>query len=125
MLVRGNAATPGAEVQPAFLTVLGGETPAALKTSNPQTTGLRRALAEWIASPEHPLTARVMVNRVWQYHFGKGIVPTPDDFGKTGLPPTNPELLDYLAGRFVRRCGFATYPSAPEPSMARREAASG
>jgi cytochrome c553 len=101
VLIRGNAATPAAEVEPAFLTVLGGGKPSQLKSSDPQSTGLRRALAQWLTSRDHPLTARVMVNRIWQYHFGKGIVPTVDDFGKTGLPPSHPELLDYLAGYFI------------------------
>jgi mono/diheme cytochrome c family protein len=62
----------------------------------------RRAFAEWLSSPENPLTARVMVNRIWQHHFGEGIVRTPSNFGKTGQPPSHPELLDYLANEFVR-----------------------
>jgi Protein of unknown function (DUF1553)/Protein of unknown function (DUF1549)/Planctomycete cytochrome C len=92
-------------VEPGYLQVLvHGEPPVARTPANGHTSsGRRRALAEWIASPENPLTARVMVNRVWSWHFGRGIVPTPGNFGKMGMPPSHPELLDWLATQFVQQ----------------------
>jgi cytochrome c553 len=85
------------EVAPrGFLTILGGQRlPDGYKGSG------RLELAKWLSGDENPLTARVMVNRIWLHHFGKGLVQTPNDFGKRGSAPTHPELLDYLAARFV------------------------
>jgi mono/diheme cytochrome c family protein len=94
VLVRGEYSQPGDEVPPAAPTVLGASpfTPAPTP---------RTALANWLASPENPLTARVLVNRVWQHHFGRGLVGTPSDFGTHGQKPTHPELLDWLASEFM------------------------
>ena len=96
-----NYAAPGEEVQPGFLSILD---PAPAKFAPPEglnSTGRRTALANWLASPENPLTGRVMVNRIWQHHFGRGIVATPSDFGLMGERPTHPELLDWLTDEFV------------------------
>ncbi len=99
---RGNPDAPGDEVQPGFLSVLGGgDIPD--PPLHAQTTFRRKALAEWIASAENPLTSRVMVNRIWQFHFGSGLVRTPSDFGSRAGQPTNPELLDWLATEFVAK----------------------
>jgi hypothetical protein len=103
LLVRGDAHNPGPEVAPAFLSALQPEPPAISPPPGGETTGRRLALARWIASPENPLTARVMVNRIWQGHFGRGIVGTPSDFGMMGEEPSHPELLDWLASEFVAR----------------------
>ncbi|WP_437193796.1 DUF1553 domain-containing protein [Planctomicrobium sp. SH527] len=92
---RGEPERLGEEVPRGFLEILGGEKlPADCGESG------RRQLADWLTSPTNPLTARVMANRVWQYHFGRGIVPTPNDFGVRGEAPSHPELLDYLAMQF-------------------------
>lgn len=102
-LVRGDAGTPREKVEPAFPEVF---SKVAINTSNatssnPYTTGRRLKLANWISSANNPLTARVMVNRIWQNHFGKGIVKTPNDFGSAGAGCSNPELLDWLAAEFI------------------------
>jgi hypothetical protein len=93
---KGDPAKPGPVVPRRFLTVLNG----AAIPANDKTSG-RRQLAEWIVDHDNPLTARVMANRIWLHHFGKGLVPTPNDFGKQGKPPTHPELLDWLASKFI------------------------
>ena len=94
--IKGDPSKPGDVVGRRFLTILGGqEVPTTDHTSG------RSNLADRIADPSNPLTARVMVNRIWLHHFGKGLVPTPNDFGKQGKPPTHPELLDWLANRFI------------------------
>ncbi len=101
ILHRGDPKKPGDEVGPSLPAVLVEKQPAP-PTPTEKSTGRRLWLARWIASPDNPLTARVMVNRVWQHHFGRGIVGTPNDFGVVGDDPTHPELLDWLADRFVK-----------------------
>ncbi|WP_457798186.1 DUF1549 and DUF1553 domain-containing protein [Methylocystis sp. S23] len=96
----GNHEKPLDEVQPAFPEAMTSEKPDIKPTAT--SSGRRTALANWLASPSNPLTARVFVNRIWNQYFGKGIVVTVSDFGKAGDKPTNPELLDYLADRFVK-----------------------
>lgn len=96
VFVRGNPASPGKQVPRQFPAILSGD------DRKPFTSGSGRLeLARAIASKDNPLTARVMVNRVWQYHFGAGLVRTPSDFGTRGDKPTHPELLDWLALRFM------------------------
>jgi hypothetical protein len=120
VLIRGNVATPGQKVEPRLLTVLSGKkidaVPVSYQVGSPHdgtvrpwlaelgvkpTLGLRRQLAEWIADKQNPLTARVMMNRLWQEHFGRGIVRSSDNFGRAGVPPTHPELLAWLARDFM------------------------
>ncbi|HEY2016845.1 MAG TPA: DUF1549 and DUF1553 domain-containing protein [Bryobacteraceae bacterium] len=93
---------PQEEVQPGFLTILDPAPPKITPPPGLESTGRRTALAHWLTDPENPLTARVMVNRIWHYHFGRGIVGTPSDFGIMGERPTNPELLDWLTREFIR-----------------------
>lgn len=95
--LRGEPSQPGDEVPRGLIRALGGQP---LPENTPGSGRLE--LAQWLTRPDHPLTARVMVNRIWQYHFGRGLVKTPNDFGVRGLPPTHPDLLDHLATEFVR-----------------------
>ncbi len=126
VLFRGNPHAPGDEVEPGFPTLFadpppnlpesdrtpeardpersggqsesGGQSDPGKKRGS---LGRRRVLADWIASPDNRLAARVMANRIWQYHFGRGIVESSNNFGRLGTPPTHPELLDWLAQRFI------------------------
>lgn len=89
-------------IAPGFLSILDDQPANILPPADAlQSTGRRSALARWIASPDNPLTARVIVNRIWQQHFGKGLVDTSSDFGHLGTPPSHPHLLDWLASRFI------------------------
>ena len=101
-LHRGDPGTKGSRMDPGVLTVAARSEPDF--PAPPESAGTswrRKHFAEWIASENNPLTARVMVNRIWQHHFGDGIVRTPSNFGKTGMQPSHPQLLDWLAAEFV------------------------
>lgn len=109
VLLRGNPGAKGEAVEPGVPEVLGGASFVSITSGTKNlaqapksgTSGRRLALAHWITSRDNPLTSRVLANRLWQHHFGVGIVPTPNDFGQLGELPTHPELLDWLAGELV------------------------
>jgi hypothetical protein len=104
LFVRGDFQLPGRLIGPGVPSVLtDGKTPFAPATlgGSAEGTGRRLALAQWLIAPKHPLTARVMVNRIWSQHFGQGLVSSIDNFGSLGTRPTHPELLDWLAGWFI------------------------
>jgi hypothetical protein len=113
VLHRGDYNQPGEGVAPAVPQVLqssagilpaDGKVPAGSRRyAGASVPSYRAPLADWLASPTHPLTARVMVNRIWQHHFGRGLAPSPSDFGTHGQKPTHPALLDWLASEFVTR----------------------
>ncbi len=96
ILKRGDVKRKGEKVDPAYPQFL------VSAVAPPDQKPDRLALARWLTHPDHPLTARVMVNRLWQHHFGRGLVATPNDFGTRGAAPSHPELLDWLAREFVR-----------------------
>src|SRR5690606_2463270 len=101
---RGDHRQPKQSVQPAAPTVLCPEDdyhPFPADDPELPTSGRRLAFARWLTSPENPITARVLVNRIWMHHFGRGLVETPADFGRLGAQPTHPELLDWLASELM------------------------
>lgn len=103
ILHRGDPKSPRELISPEIPLILQTQVPIDSATkSTKQSSGRRLQFAKWLIDPRHPLTARVIANRIWQRHFGKGLVPTIDDFGKTGLPVTNPELLDFLATELIQ-----------------------
>ncbi len=105
VLNRGDFNSKGDPVAAAFPLVLCRDGSAAVPATSPtaHSTGRRKALADWLVAPDHPLTSRVIVNRLWQHHFGQGLVATPSDFGTMGAEPTHPELLDWLATELIAR----------------------
>jgi hypothetical protein len=104
VLQRGDVRLPSEEVQPGVPAVLApAPVPFPLPPPGARGSGRRLTLARWVASPDNPLAARVLVNRVWQHHFGRGLVETSSDFGRRGARPSHPELLDWLADEFVRQ----------------------
>jgi hypothetical protein len=99
-LHRGSIDSKGPAVQPGVLSVVS-EFDFPVPPAKAKSSFRRRGLAEWLTNKQNPLTARVMVNRLWQHHFGEGLVRTPSNFGKLGEAPTHPELLDWLALEFM------------------------
>jgi mono/diheme cytochrome c family protein len=103
ILQRGNPHVPGEQVEPGVPEIFASKNPPIPeRAAGAKSSGRRLALANWIASPDNLLTARVMANRVWQFHFGRGIVRSSNNFGQIGEAPTHPDLLDWLAAEFVR-----------------------
>ena len=101
LLRRGDYRNKGPKIPPALPAAISTERDVIVEPEGRIVPQRRKALAEWLTRPDNPLTARVMVNRIWQGHFGRGIVGTPNDFGRQGEAPTHPELLDWLAVEFV------------------------
>lgn len=103
LMIRGDFRREGPELSPGVLRVASSEDFSFEPEATSNTAGNRTALAEWMVDPNNPLTARVMVNRVWQHHFGRGLVNSPSDFGVMGAAPTNQALLDWLAKSFIEQ----------------------
>ncbi|WP_102017568.1 DUF1549 and DUF1553 domain-containing protein [Rhodopirellula islandica] len=101
LMLRGDFRSPGPELNPGVIRVVSSQTNAYSPQPTQKSAGLRTALADWLVAAENPLTSRVMVNRVWQHHFGVGLSSTPSEFGVMGAEPSHPELLDWLAISFV------------------------
>ena len=112
VLYQGQLEEPREQVAPGFLSALDPNPAPIAKPAREKSTGRRTALADWIVSERNPLTARVIVNRVWQAHFGEGLVATANDFGLAGARPSDPALLDWLAREFVRG-GWSVEEAAP------------
>jgi hypothetical protein len=113
ILLRGEWTNPGDPVEPGIPAILNNSRQPftlSVPSANAETTGRRRALADWITRPQNPLTARVIVNRVWMHHFGVGLVSSPDNFGRSGALPVNRPLLDWLACELVRGVGGQAKP---------------
>ncbi len=102
VLIRGDVNNKGERVTPGAVSCIQGLSPDLALSFDAPEAERRLKLAAWIASPDNPLFARVMVNRVWSYHFGSGLVRNPNDFGFNGGTPSHPELLDWLAQEFIR-----------------------
>ncbi len=109
MFIGGNPQKRGEAVTPSSLDVLSGLPSAYSQDASTEESARRVAFAKWLTAPDNPLTSRVLANRVWQYHFGRGIVETPSDFGSMGSRPTHPELLDWLAIE-LQRTGWKLKP---------------
>jgi hypothetical protein len=103
LLIGGGYENYGDEVRPGYLTIIDKADAKIVAPNDCESTGRRTALANWLTDPQNPLVARVMVNRIWQYHFGRGIVGTPSDFGMMREPETHREMLDYLAVTFIEK----------------------
>ena len=103
ILIKGDFKNKGEKVEPGFLSALNPGPPIDEPKGVLFVPQRRKALAQWLTSPDHPLLGRVMVNRIWQGHFGRASCGTPNDFGRQGDAPTHPELLDWLAVEFAER----------------------